>query len=34
MDEMSNKNKQINDLKNYINNWNSKKNLVLITHYC
>ena len=28
-----NKNKQINDLKNYINNWNSKKNLVLITHY-
>ena len=28
-----NKNKQINDLKNYINNWNSKKNLVLITHF-
>ena len=29
----NNKDKQINDLKNYINNWNSKKNLVLITHY-
>ena len=28
-----NKDKQLNDLKNYINNWNSKKNLVLITHY-
>ena len=29
----NNKDKQINDLKNYINNWNSKKNLVLITHF-
>ena len=29
----NNKDKQIRDLKNYILNWNSKKNLVLITHY-
>jgi len=28
-----NKNKQISDLKNYIFNWNSKKNLVLVTHF-
>ena len=28
-----NKNKQIYDLKNYINNWKSEKNLVLITHF-
>ena len=28
-----NKDKQINELKDYINNWNSKKNLVLITHF-
>ena len=28
-----NKDKQISDLKNYIFNWNSKKNLVLITHF-
>ena len=29
----NNKDKQINDLKNHILNWNSKKNLVLITHF-
>ena len=29
----ANKNKQILDLKNYIKNWNSKENLILITHY-
>jgi len=28
-----NKNKQIKDLKKYTLNWNSKKNLVLITHF-
>tara|TARA_B100000614_G_C14439319_1_gene449541 strand:- start:366 stop:923 length:558 start_codon:yes stop_codon:yes gene_type:complete len=29
-----NKNKQIKELKNFINNWNGKgKNLVLVTHY-
>ena len=28
-----NKKKQMIDLKKYIKNWNSKKNLVLITHY-
>ena len=28
-----NETKQINDLKKYINNWNSEKNLVLVTHY-
>ena len=28
-----NKDKQIRDLKNYILNWNSKKNLVLVTHF-
>ena len=28
-----NKTKQIKNLKKYINNWNSKKNLVLITHF-
>jgi len=27
-----NKDKQIRELKNYILNWNSKKNLILITH--
>ena len=29
----SNKNKQINDLKKYINEWNGDNNLVLVTHY-
>ena len=29
----SNKNQQIRDLKKYIKNWQSDKNLVLITHY-
>ena len=29
----NNKDKQIYDLKNYINNWKSEKNLVLITHF-
>ena len=29
----SNKDKQIKDLKNYIKNWNSDKNLVLVTHF-
>ena len=29
----ANETKQIKDLKNYINNWNSDKNLVLVTHY-
>ena len=28
-----NKTKQIKDLKKYISSWNSKKNLVLITHF-
>ena len=28
-----NKNKQIKDLKKYINQWNSKDNLVFVTHY-
>ena len=28
-----NETKQIKDLKNYIKNWNSDKNLVLITHF-
>ena len=28
-----NKTKQIRDLKKYISSWNSKKNLVLITHF-
>ena len=28
-----NKSKQIKNLKKYISNWNSKKNLVLITHF-
>ena len=28
-----NKAKQVIDLKNYILNWNSKKNLVLVTHF-
>ena len=27
------KDKQINDLKNYLLNWNSDKNLVLVTHF-
>lgn len=27
------KKKQIKELKRYINNWNSKNNLVLVTHY-
>ena len=30
---VDNKNKQIKDLKNYIDNWTSKKNLILVTHY-
>ena len=30
---LDNKNKQIKDLKDYIDNWTSKKNLVLVTHY-
>jgi phosphohistidine phosphatase SixA len=29
----NNKNKQIRDLKDYILNWNSEKNLVLVTHF-
>jgi phosphohistidine phosphatase SixA len=29
----SNKNKQINDLKKYINEWSGDNNLVLVTHY-
>ncbi|MDB9741205.1 histidine phosphatase family protein, partial [Candidatus Pelagibacter ubique] len=29
----SNKNKQIYDLKKYINEWNGDNNLVLVTHY-
>ena len=29
----SNKNQQIKELKEYIQNWNSKENLVLITHF-
>ena len=28
-----NKTKQIKELKEYVNEWNSSKNLVLITHY-
>ena len=28
-----NKNQQIKDLKEYLNNWQSDKNLVLVTHY-
>ena len=28
-----NEDKQINDLKNFIQNWKSEKNLVLVTHY-
>ena len=28
-----NEDKQIKDLKNFIQNWKSKKNLVLVTHY-
>ena len=28
-----NKAQQIKDLKNYINNWNEKKNVVFVTHY-
>ena len=28
-----NKKKQIKNLKNYINNWDDNKNLVLVTHY-
>ena len=30
---MKNKDKQIKALRNYIDNWNSKENLVLVTHY-
>ena len=30
---VANEAKQIKDFKNYINNWNSDKNLVLVTHY-
>ena len=29
----SNEKKQISDLKNYIKNWESRKNLVLVTHF-
>ena len=29
----ANETKQINDLKQYIKNWNSDKNLVFVTHY-
>ena len=29
----ANETKQINDLKKYIKNWNSDKNLVFVTHY-
>ena len=29
----SNKNQQIRDLKKYVKNWQSNKNLVLVTHY-
>jgi len=29
----NNKNQQIRDLKEYIKNWESDKNLVLVTHY-
>ena len=29
----NNKNKQINDLKKYINEWSGDNNLVLVTHY-
>ena len=29
----ANEAKQIKDFKNYINNWNSDKNIVLVTHY-
>ena len=28
-----NKNKQIRDLKDFINSWKSEKNLVLVTHF-
>ena len=28
-----NEDKQINDLKNFIQNWKSEKNLILVTHY-
>ncbi|MDC3145810.1 histidine phosphatase family protein, partial [Candidatus Pelagibacter sp.] len=28
-----NEKRQINDLKNYIKNWKSNKNLILVTHY-
>ena len=28
-----NKDKQIKDLKNFIKNWNSDRNLILVTHY-
>ena len=28
-----NKTKQLKNLKNYINNWNSNKNLILVTHF-
>jgi phosphohistidine phosphatase SixA len=30
---IDNKEKQIKDLKKYINNWKSKKNLILVTHH-
>ena len=29
----ANETKQINDLKSYINNWQSDKNLIFVTHY-
>ena len=28
-----NKNKQVKNLKNFINSWNSNKNLILVTHF-
>jgi len=30
---VNNKNQQIKELKEYVQNWDSKKNLVLVTHY-
>ena len=30
---LKNKKTQIKDLKKFINNWNSVKNLILVTHY-
>ena len=33
MEFPTNEKKQIKDLKNYIKNWKSNKNLILVTHY-